>query len=233
MTKEYSIFKIINLLANLVVFDNLDFEKFLKKLILAITQIIPTDSCLIYFYDKGQKKLILIGSKKPHKAQIGNVILKRGEGVTGWVAQHKTLVVIRKKAYKDPRFKLVPHLPEDTYEAFLSIPISDKNEVVGVINLHNKKPYNFSREQLQTINSVVQLISSAFVKVVLKRKVAFLESTLEERKLVEIAKGLLMKHKHLTEEESYSMIRREAMNRRKSMRDIAQSINMVFGKLGT
>lgn len=221
--------KIINLLSDLVVFDNYDFDQFLKKLIRIISEIIPVDACLLYFYDREQKQLILIGSKKPHINQIGKIILQKGEGVTGWAAEHKEVVVIAKLAFKDPRFKSFKELPEDSFEAFMSVPILDSSGIVGVINLHNRKPYKFSKSQVTTIKSLVKIIASAFVKVALKRKLIYLENSLQERKLVEKAKGLLMKHRELSEDESYKLIRKEAMNRRKSMKEIAESIIIVFG----
>ena len=63
----------------------------------------------------------------------------------------------------------------------------------------------------------------------LERKVNKLENTLEERKIVERAKGILMKIKNLSESEAYEMIRSEAMKKRKTKRDIAEAILMVFG----
>lgn len=194
--------KVINLLSDLVVFNHLTFDQFLKRLIKIITEIISVDSCLIYFYDREKKELILVGSKKPHSQDIGHIVLKRGEGITGWAAEHKQAVVLKKQAYLDRRFKAFKELPEDKYESFLSVPIIDQSGVVGVINLQNKNSYDFSKIELEPIESLVKIVSSAFVKVALDRKVNHLEGKLEERKIIEKAKGVLMKRKNLTEVEA-------------------------------
>jgi len=55
-----------------------------------------------------------------------------------------------------------------------------------------------------------------------------LKETLETRKLVEKAKGLLMSDKHLAEAEAYQYIQRESMNKGKSMRKTAQAIIEFF-----
>ena len=47
---------------------------------------------------------------------------------------------------------------------------------------------------------------------------------LEERKVVERAKGLLMAHKGLTEEEAYRFLRKMAMDQNKRLAEIAESI---------
>jgi two-component system, response regulator / RNA-binding antiterminator len=50
------------------------------------------------------------------------------------------------------------------------------------------------------------------------------KSALEERKVIDRAKGILMKLKKLTEEEAYALMRKTAMNEKKKIAEIAQSI---------
>ncbi|KIF65916.1 chemotaxis protein CheY [Streptomyces sp. AcH 505] len=50
------------------------------------------------------------------------------------------------------------------------------------------------------------------------------KSALEERKVIDRAKGLLMKLKGLTEDEAYVLMRSTAMREKKKIADIAQSI---------
>lgn len=223
------IFKIIDLLSAFVVFEEIGFENFLRKIIAAIGKIIKVDSCLIYLYDPHEEKLILVGSKKPHKNLLGKITLKKGEGITGWVAQHKQIVTIEKEAYKDSRFKFFKELPEDRYEAFLSVPILNSEGIVGVINLQNRLAYKFKKEEVEMVVLFTKIIASAFKKLSLKRQVEYYKEKLEERKIVEKAKGLLMKKEGLTEEEAFRKIQKEAMRKRKKMREIAEAVILVYG----
>jgi response regulator NasT len=50
------------------------------------------------------------------------------------------------------------------------------------------------------------------------------KSALEERKVIDRAKGVLMKLKQLTEEEAYALMRRAAMNENKKIAEIAQAV---------
>ena len=227
--KQDSLFKIITLLSDLVVFDTFDFEVFLKKLIKLIIQLIPVESCFIYCYDSSKNEFILAASKKPHKSELGKITLKKGEGLTGWAAENKKPVIISEKAYSDKRFKTFPELPEDKYEAFLSMPIIDKSGSIGVINLQNKEKFVFKKEQIEILEAVVKIVSSAFAQIVLQKKVGELEIKLQERKLVEKAKGILMKKDNMTEQRAYALIRQEAMKKRKSLSEIAQAILLVWG----
>lgn len=221
--------KIIDLLFEITVSNKLTFDSFLKKLIKIIDQVIEVDSCLIYFYDKDNNKLILIGSKIPHKNLLGKISLKKGEGITGWVFEHKKPVVIKEKAYQDRRFKFFKELPEDKYEAFLSIPIYDEKEVIGVINLQNKNPYQFDKKTVKTLQTIAKIIASAFRKVYLERQVNFFKNKLEERKIIEKAKGILMEKEKLSENEAYKKLRNEAMRKRKTLKEIAEAVILVWG----
>ena len=81
------------------------------------------DSCLLYLLDETDDFLILRASKNPHPRLIGRISVKVGEGITGWVAQESQPVAIARHASKDSRFKFFNNLPEDKFEAFLSVPI--------------------------------------------------------------------------------------------------------------
>jgi response regulator NasT len=50
------------------------------------------------------------------------------------------------------------------------------------------------------------------------------KGALEERKVIDRAKGLLMKVKGLSEEEAYALLRKAAMNENKKIAEIAQSV---------
>jgi response regulator NasT len=50
------------------------------------------------------------------------------------------------------------------------------------------------------------------------------KSALEERKVIDRAKGILMKAKNMTEEDAYTLMRKTAMNEKKKIAEIAQSV---------
>ena len=50
------------------------------------------------------------------------------------------------------------------------------------------------------------------------------KGALEDRKVIDRAKGILMKAKNLTEEKAYALLRNTAMNEKKKIAEIAQSV---------
>src|SRR4051812_29351815 len=69
------------------------------------------DSCFIYVLEENE--LVLRASKNAHQDVVDRLKLKMGQGITGWVAEHKQPVAIAQNAYRDPRFSVFNELPED------------------------------------------------------------------------------------------------------------------------
>ena len=129
----------------------LDLKKTLKETIKVVSDVTKADSVFVYLFDETKKNLILMASKTPHAKELGEVLLKAGEGITGWVAKQNKPVAINKKAYSDPRFKSFDVLPEDKYEAFLSVPIIYKNKAIGVVNVQHKKAHDYDVNAVELI----------------------------------------------------------------------------------
>lgn len=65
----------------------------------------------------------------------------------------------------------------------------------------------------------------------LQRELAEARNALEERKVIERAKGILMKMRGLSEEQAFALLRQTAMNEKKKLADIAQSVVTAAGLL--
>ena len=78
------------------------------------------------------------------------------------------------------------------------------------------------KERIKPILDLCVSRFNAFSK--LQDELARTKSALEERKVIDRAKGILMKAKNLTEEEAYTLMRKTAMNEKKKIVDIAQSV---------
>jgi AmiR/NasT family two-component response regulator len=63
-------------------------------------------------------------------------------------------------------------------------------------------------------------------------KTKVIQEELETRKLVERAKGILMKQHDLNEEEAFRRIRKASMDSRKTMRQVAEAI-LLTEKMGS
>jgi two-component system, response regulator / RNA-binding antiterminator len=78
------------------------------------------------------------------------------------------------------------------------------------------------KERVQNILDLCISRFNAFKR--LQDELEHARSALEERKIIDRAKGILMKAKKLTEEEAYALLRKTAMNENKKIAEIAQSV---------
>ena len=126
-----------------------------------IVEFMRCDACLIYLVDGAE--LVLCSSNDAQADVLGSVRLRKGEGLTGWVAQHRRLLAISREAYNDHRFKHFASLQEDTYEAFLSAPIIARNRVVGVINVQHRAVHQHEGAEMEMITTIGEQVGSLLV----------------------------------------------------------------------
>ena len=141
--------------------NQLDLEAILKHIVEVVVEATKADACLLYLLSDSQDELILRASKNPHPKLIGRITIGLGEGITGWVAQERTRVVIQSNANDDPRFKFFHNLPEDRYQAFVSVPIMAKKEVVGVINVQHKRPKRYQPDEIALLSTIANQVGGA------------------------------------------------------------------------
>src|SRR5580765_4113702 len=207
-----------------IVSSDLSLEEMLGEIIGLTVQVTGCDACLVYLIDHEANEMVLRASQVPHAADLGELRIRMGEGVTGWVAEHRSVVALPAKASADPRFKRFQALVEDTYEAFLSVPIVSGGEAIGVINVHHRDAHDHTQEEISLLIFIGEQMGGVVSKARLMEEAASVKRQLEERKLVERAKGIIQKKYNTTEEDAYFRLRNQSRRLRRSMRELAEAI---------
>jgi uroporphyrinogen-III synthase len=202
-------------------------DEILEEVVEFVTSIMRCDSCFVYVLEADE--LILRASKNPHPEVVDRLKMKVGQGITGWVAKHRTPVAIANGAYKDPRFQFFNELPEDRFEGFLSVPVLTGGRLVGVINTQNRAEHQYSEREISLTATLGFLIGAEIERARLEGENAFLLGKLETRTFVERAKGILQRDLKVTEDAAYRIMQRESQERRRSMKEIAGAIILSDG----
>jgi putative methionine-R-sulfoxide reductase with GAF domain len=197
-------------------------EQVLDEVVNVTTLLLKCDSCFVYVLENDD--LVLRASKNPHPEAVNRLKLKMGQGITGWVAEHGRTVAVSHDASKDPRFQLFNDLPEDRFEAFLSVPLLSRGRLVGVINVQHRNPLRHTDRQIRLVSAVGLLVGAEIELARLESENSKLSARLETRKAIERAKGIIQRDLKITEQEAYLTIQRESRKRAKSMKEIAESI---------
>jgi uroporphyrinogen-III synthase len=130
----------------------------LQAVVGLVVEFMQCDSCLLYLLQDNE--LVLSACNNPQPNAIGNVRLRLGEGLTGWVARERRLLSISREAYVDPRFKLFTSLPEDTYDAFLSAPVITRNRIAGVINVQHREPHFHTGDEMELLTTIGEQVGA-------------------------------------------------------------------------
>jgi uroporphyrinogen-III synthase len=140
------------------------------------------------------------------------------------VAEHRQPVAVACHAFEDPRFQVFNEVPEDHYEAFLSVPVLCRGRLVAVINLQHRHPHEHSWSEIQLVSTVGFLVGAEIALARLESENSELSERLETRKVLDRAKGILQRDLGIGEEEAYLTIQRQSRQRRKSKRELAEAI---------
>src|SRR5437868_13315770 len=81
-----------------IVSSNLSLEEMLGEIVGLTVQVTECDACLVYLMDHQANEIVLRASQVPHASALGELRMAMGEGVTGWVAEHKSVVALPSKA---------------------------------------------------------------------------------------------------------------------------------------
>lgn len=214
-----------------IIASNRSVDEMLGEIIGMTVQVTGCDACLVYLIEPSTGEVVLRASQVPHASEIGSLTVAAGQGLTGWVIEHKSVVALPEKAYQDQRFIRLPGLIEDTYEAFCSVPLVSSGEVIGVVNVHHRERHDYTPQEIALLTFVGEQMGGALARARLEEENTRLAAEAEEmrrqletRKLVERAKGILQYKFHLTEEEAYLRLRNESRRLRRPMRDLAEAI---------
>ena len=197
----------------------------LKLVVELVSTVVKCDSCFLYVLEGNE--LILRASQNPHAEVVNRLTLRMGQGITGWVAENKKPVAIANRAAFDPRFQSFHELPEDRFEAFLSVPILCRDKLVGVINLQHREAYTYSRQEIRLISMVGFLVGPEIELARLEAESSRFSELAEAQQLVQTATGILQRNWQVTLEEASSVLRREGRERRRSLKEIAEAILIV------
>jgi len=198
------------------------FHQALDRVLDFAVDLVKCDSCFIYVL--AGEDLILRASKNPHQELLDRLKLRIGQGITGWVAEHREPVAVFREAFKDPRFQRFNELPEDRYEAFLSVPLFSRGRLVGVMNLQHRESHVYTPRDIRLLSTIGSLAGAEIELARLETENSDLSQQLETRKLVERAKGILQRDLGLTEEQAYLSLQRQSRQKRRSMKEIAEAI---------
>lgn len=207
--------------------SDLYLEDILKLIVNLTASVMNAKICALWLLDEETGELRIRATQAMSQEYLKDRSLKVGEGIVGLVAKEKESIAIY-DVMKDKRYKETSLAAKEGLVSMLSIPMMVKKKVIGVINVYTVEPYEFTKNDMNLLSAVANQAAVAIENTELMVKTKVVQEELESRKKVEKAKGILMKDQKLTEEEAFNLIRKSSMNKRVSMKDIAEAIILSY-----
>lgn len=203
--------------------SDLYLEDILRLMVVVTAEVMKSKICSLWLVDERDKALKIRATQSMSEEYLKERSLKLGEGVVGYVAQENRPMMIY-NVLKEPRYKEKELARREGLVSLLSVPMCVKDKVIGVINCYTSSPHKFTKSEIEVLTTVASQAAIAIENAGLIMKAKSIEDELMSRKLVERAKGILMKEQHLSEEEAFRKLQKKSMDLRKSMREIAEAI---------
>ncbi len=198
-------------------------DDILKLIVTLTANVMDSKICSLWILDEKEKVLRIRATQAMSEEYLKERSLKLGEGVVGYVAQNnKPLSIL--DVLKEPRYKEKELAKKEGLVSMLSVPMVVKDKVIGVINVYTSYPHEFTDTEKAVLTMVANQAAICIQNTELMVQTKVIQEELETRKLVERAKGILMKQHGLSEDEAFRRIRKASMDSRKTMRQIAEAI---------
>ncbi len=162
-----------------------DLRELLQLLVQSIAEELGAERASLMLIDERQKELSIIASVGIEPEVARNVKVRLGEGIAGWVAEHGELVFAA-NIQEDPRFSYHPdrsYVSDSFISAplVLSVPIKMQHEVIGVININNKKGGgSFTADDTQLVTTLAGQSAVAITNAVTLEKLLDANRELKE-----------------------------------------------------
>lgn len=202
--------------------SDLYLEDILRLIVTVTAQTMSSNICSLMLLNE-KNELVIRATQSVSEEYNKKSPLKLGEGIAGKVAQlNKPMIV--KDVTKEKEYKYQDIAKREGLCSLLSVPLTVKGKVIGVINCYTSNPYDFKETDIEILCTIANQAAVAIENTELMVKTRVIQEELETRKRIERAKGILMKEGGMTEEDAYLKLQKYSMDNRKTMREVSEAI---------
>src|SRR3984893_13901872 len=144
-------------------------DELLELIIREATSAMGIDVCSLYLLTPPGRELLLTATNGLNEAMVGKVVMRVGEGITGWVADSRRPAVVP-DVNKEPHWKWVPGLDEDRFRSMLSVPIEAGPRLVGGLNVQTAEKREFGLGDIDFLRAIAGQVAGILERSELQRR---------------------------------------------------------------
>lgn len=198
-------------------------EEMLHLIVTITARTMDSAICSIMLADEARGELHIAATQSLSEAYRNKPALKIGESVSGRVVKERRAIAVP-DVTADPSYVYPDLARHEGLCSLLSVPMLCQERAIGVINSYTSAPHVFLPDEIGLLEAIANQAAVAIENTRLVETTAQMREALELRKVVERAKGILMRERRLTEEEAFRVLQRQSMNNRRPMRQVAEAV---------
>jgi len=201
-------------------------DEILNLIVVVTAEMLNSKICSIMLLDEKGEELAIAATQSLSHEYKTKANVKVEHSLSGEVIKSKKPIAVydvrqeERYAYRDLAVK-------EDLTSMLSVPMVVKEKAIGIINVYTKTPHHFTQEEIDVLQMIANQAAVAVENTKLMEESIKAREALETRKLIERAKGILMRMNHLSEEVAYRLIHKKSMDSCRAMKEIAQSIILM------
>jgi len=133
--------------------NNNDISMMIQQMTEMLAEQFSANVCSIYLLNDETDELILNATYGLKESAIGNVKLKKDEGLVGFVMQTGN-PIIENYASQNPKFQYIPEIGEEAFDSFIAIPIISSSDKLGVLVLQRLETNHFVDDDIIALEAV-------------------------------------------------------------------------------
>ena len=198
-------------------------KEILQLIVTMTAQVMNSKICSIMLLDEKRQELPIAATQSLSETYKNKPNLKVGQSISGKVVKKRGPITVL-DVTKEPGYMYPEVAKKEGIVSMLSVPMMLKERVIGVINSYTSHKHKFSDEEIKILQAVANQAAVAIENTNLNQKILAAKEALEMRKVVEKAKGILMKELNISEDEAYKKIHKKSMDLRKPMKEVSEAI---------
>lgn len=202
-----------------------DLEAILQQVVHMTSELVSSKICSLMLLNESE--LMIKATQSLSTAYRDKPPIRLGQNVSGRVAASREAMQI-KDVTTDAFYGYPVIACQEGLKSLLCVPLMVADKVIGVLNCYTGEEKFFTIEEVQLVQTVANQAAIVIEHARLTREEAQVRLMFETKKAVDAAKRVLMKKRHLSEEEAHRFIQKTSMDKNKPQKEIAEAILMAM-----
>jgi two-component system, response regulator PdtaR len=198
-------------------------DDILRLIVVVTAKVMSSNICSLMLLNEETGELEVRATQAVSEAYLRKPPMRLGEGISGRAARENNPIDVW-DVKEEPEYINKDIAVKENLCSLLSMPMSVRGRVVGVINCYTSVPHEFTREEKTILATVSNQAAMSIENTQLVMKAKLMEEELETRKLIERAKDILMEERGISGYEAFQAMRRKSMDTRRPIREIAEAV---------